>query len=173
MNGVCKVQQLKASLLTDEERGAIARLKKDEGRDNEAEVEAANKNTAAQADETPRTRRKRITQEAIKAIDSKRKRLSFVAQDSSDIVSSYQDCRAILGTSDIVERCFSHCKKILTDTRMGMSPSMVECFMFLKMNMDKWDKHDVGKAMQLHHSKNQRNRREEVEDEPATRPGED
>jgi len=59
MNGVCKVQQLKASLLTDEERGAIARLKKDEGRDNEAEVEAENNNTAAQADEKPRTRGKK------------------------------------------------------------------------------------------------------------------
>jgi hypothetical protein len=73
--------------------------------------------------------------------------------------SNYVDLKWVLGTSDVVERCFSHAKKVLTDVRLGMSPYMFEIIMFLKVNMNHWTAHDVAEAIQMN-TKGERNERE-------------
>jgi hypothetical protein len=74
-------------------------------------------------------------------------------------VSMYIDLSCVMGTSDIVERCFSLAKRVLSDGRLGMSPYMFEVIMFLKMNMEHWIAHDVALAIQ----NSKRNARERFE----------
>jgi hypothetical protein len=97
---------------------------------------------------TPRTKKRK---RKIKATDSINSALKDqrIADGLETGKSNYVDLEWVLGTSDVVERCFSHAKKVLTDVRLGMSPYMFEIIMFLKVNMDHWTAHDVAKAIQM------------------------
>ena len=61
--------------------------------------------------------------------------------------SNYIDPRFVLGTTVEVERFFSLCGNILTDTRSSLSPEMFECIVFLKVHKDKWGLDEVAKAV--------------------------
>ena len=71
---------------------------------------------------------------------SKRRRLNVRLDD-------YIDCRFLVATSNTVERLFSLCKHVLTDTRKCMSPIMFESLIFLQVNRQYWDLQMVAIAM--------------------------
>jgi hypothetical protein len=77
------------------------------------------------ANDTPKTNKRKRRKKASDGINSavKQRRLA----DGLEVEKSmYIDVEWVLGTSDVVERCFSHAKKVLTDVRLGMSPYMFE-----------------------------------------------
>ena len=53
--------------------------------------------------------------------------------------SPYQNVDYICGSAAEVERLWSLCKYILTNTRSRMTPNLFEALIFLKVNYDYWD----------------------------------
>ena len=77
------------------------------------------------------------------------KRLKTDKPDGGDEEANaeYIDASFILGTSDIVERFFSLCKYVLTDTRSSLTAEMFEMIVFLKANRDLWNLKEVDAAI--------------------------
>ena len=53
--------------------------------------------------------------------------------------SPYQNVDYVCGSASEVERLWSLCKYILTNTRSRMTPNLFEALVFLKVNYDYWD----------------------------------
>ena len=51
----------------------------------------------------------------------------------------YIDCRFIFGSAARVEKLFSHCKYIKTETRNRLTPQIFEAIAFLKGNRELWE----------------------------------
>ena len=57
--------------------------------------------------------------------------------------SPYLNVDYICGSAAEVERLWSLCKYILTNTRSRLTPNLFEVLVFLKVNHDYWDARDV------------------------------
>ena len=85
----------------------------------------------------------------------KRRKVSTAKKESI-----YIDCSFIVVTSNTVERLFSTCKHVLTDSRKSMSPIMFEAIIFLKVNKNFWSVKMVASAMQSQPKEPERDRDE-------------
>ena len=70
-----------------------------------------------------------------------KKRKAGVLEKSQ--ASPYQNVDYICGSAAEVERLWSLCKYILTNTRSRLTPNLFEVLVFLKVNHDYWDARDV------------------------------
>lgn len=84
------------------------------------------------------------------------KKVRTQSKISEEQKENYINADFIIGTTNIVERFFSHAKIILSDRCKGMMPYMLECFLFLKTNRFNWSNYDVAEAIR----KNSRSKRE-------------
>ena len=73
----------------------------------------------------------------------KRRKVSTAKKESI-----YIDCSFIVATSNTVERLFSTCKHVLTDSRKSMSPIIFEAIIFLKVNKIFWNVKMIASASQ-------------------------
>ena len=69
--------------------------------------------------------------------DRMKKRKAGVLEKSQD--SPYQNVDYVCGSAAEVERLWSLCKYILTNTRSRMTPNLFEALVFFKVNYDYWD----------------------------------
>lgn len=73
---------------------------------------------------------------------TKRARASYSQQaylDYNELPNEYEDLSFINPTSNIVERLFSVCKQIFSETRRRLTPDHLELLLMLKMNRGLWD----------------------------------
>ena len=69
-----------------------------------------------------------------------------LTSQAKEVNKDYYDASFILGTNDMVEQFFSQCKSLLSDHRASMTPLMLECIVFLKINKGLWSSVDVARA---------------------------
>jgi hypothetical protein len=95
--------------------------------------------------DSPTTKLKQMEKEDAEEAEALCREMDL--NDQAVSLGDFIDFHFIGGSTASVERCFSIANYILSDVRMGMSPYMFECFMFLHFNMDMWGAEEVKQAI--------------------------
>ena len=141
VEGVIKIQEGKIMELTQEEKDACHRL------ENQQQHQDATEET--EEGETPTF--------ASRFRDRMKKRKAGELERSQH--SPYQNVDYICGSAAEVERLWSLCRYILTNTRSRMTPNIFEVLVFLKVNHDYWD----ARSVQLAYTKALNSRSDKIE----------
>jgi hypothetical protein len=97
------------------------------------------------ATDTPGTKRRKKERRLQLSVEKNDEHQKVAA--GKKVVSNYINPNFILGVNNTLERCFSRAKRILTDSRAGMSPRTFEAILFLKLNEEYWNVNDVALAI--------------------------
>ena len=121
VEGIIKIQEGKVMDLTQDEKDACHKVVNNQVEENMIEEsEQGEANTFAS-----------------RFRDRMKKRKAGVLEKSQ--ASPYHNVNYICGSAAEVERLWSLCKYILTNTRSRMTPNLFEALIFLKVNYDYWD----------------------------------
>jgi hypothetical protein len=135
-NGVMKIQGAGTSQLTDDEKAAVAPLRKDgkgatklkdDGTDSEDEDDSEDGGVSlhdAVAHVTPEA----LCLEYEKQIERKRKQRDEIKY------GEYRNCDFILGSGAEIERVWSAAEKFLIPARFSTHPLLLEAILFLRFN---------------------------------------
>jgi hypothetical protein len=149
LKGIYKIQKRQEAELTTEEKRAVAKFKIPvptgvaDGSDDDDDDN--NDNLYRPGPLSPASATKKRRMEKIAAAEAA---TGFrIPQPSASDSSSYIDTRFVVGTNNKCERTFSQARQILTDYRASMNEENFENIIFLKLNEDLFDEHDVGEAI--------------------------
>lgn len=123
-SAVVKIQRDQLDLLTDEEKKACDNLIVDTCTESQ--------NIGHDVDERHLS---------MLQIFERRKRRKIIS------TKVYIDLRFVLGSTAEIERLFSAAGRILTDTRISMTPMLLETLLYLKVNRKYWNFRTVIQAM--------------------------
>ena len=123
VSGVIKLQNNQILQLTQDEKDSLSKVVTEEQGEGEEANEGDNVSFASR----------------FKSRMKKRK--AGVLEKSQ--ASPYKNVDFICGSAAEVERLWSICKYILTNTRSRMTPSLFEALVYLKVNRDYWDSSSV------------------------------
>ena len=125
VEGIIKIQEGKVLELTEAEKDACVRVL----------------NHQQDPDMTEATEQGENSSFASRFRDKIKKRKAGVLEKTQ--ASPYINVDYICGSAAEVERLWSLCKYILTNTRSRMTPNLFEALVFLKVNHDHWDASSV------------------------------
>jgi len=143
-NGVRKLQQKHEDSLIGSEIAELEFLlkeKDDSGQRGGDDLDYCEP-SATDTPDTKRRKKERRLQLSVEKNDEHQK-----VAAGKKAVSKYINPNFILGVNNTLERCFSRAKRILSDSRAGMSPRTFEAILFLKLNEEYWNVNDVALAI--------------------------